>query len=340
MLFGVAGVGGFARQADKWFFPLAVRAEQGITMKHFVVAAAFALTLPACSPAPPASDIAQSNVLELAVEGMTFVGPDTIKSGWTTIRVVNAGGMTHHALVYRLPEGVTAEMVDEQVVRPIQASLTAAINGEMEKAADIAASMPAWVGELTWLGGPGMMSDGVTGEATMYLEPGNYLVECYVKTKGIQHNFNPVAGEFGMVFPLTVVAEPGGMAEPDANVTLAISNDGYEITEGGFVAGSNSVRVNFKEQRLYNNFVGHDAHVFRVEEETDVDAAARWPDFFPIDGQQTPAPARFVGGIHDMPQGSTGYFRLDLEPGTYAITAEIPDAKAQGFFQQFNVKAP
>ena len=340
VLFGVAGVGGFARQADKWFFPLAVRAEQGITMKHFVVAAAFALTLPACSPAPPASDIAQSNVLELAVEGMTFVGPDTIKSGWTTVRVVNAGGMTHHALVYRLPEGVTAEMVDEQVVRPIQASLTAAINGEMEKAADIAASMPAWVGELTWLGGPGMMSDGVTGEATMYLEPGNYLVECYVKTKGIQHNFNPVAGEFGMVFPLTVVAEPGGMAEPDANVTLAISNDGYEITEGGFVAGSNSVRVNFKEQRLYNNFVGHDAHVFRVEEETDVDAAARWPDFFPIDGQQTPAPARFVGGIHDMPQGSTGYFRLDLEPGTYAITAEIPDAKAQGFFKQFNVKAP
>lgn len=306
-------------------------------MKQSVLTAALVLTLSACSPSRSEPDGAKGNILELAVEGMAFTGSDTIKSGWTTVRVVNDGGMTHHALVYRLPEGITAEMVDEQVVRPIQASLTAAINGETEKAAEIAAGMPDWVGKLTWMGGPGMMSDGVTGEATMYLEPGNYIVECYVKTNGVQHNFNPLPGELGMVFPLTVVAEEGGMTEPDANVTLAITNAGYRIEEGSFVPGGNSVRVIFEEQQLYNNFVGHDAHVFRIDEETDVDAAARWPDFFPTDGQQTPAPARFVGGIHDMPQGSTAYFRLDLEPGEYGITAEIPDAKERGFFTKFSV---
>lgn len=309
---------------------------KGGLMKSVAILIAVALSLTACSTEPPQADQSE-NILELDVKGLSFVGPDTIKSGWTTIRVNNTGGMTHHALVYRLPDGVTAEMVDEQVVEPIQRSLTAAIAGDTDEAAQIAATIPAWVGDLIWMGGPGMMSDGVTGEATMYLEPGNYIVECYVKTNGIQHNYNPEPGEFGMMLPLTVVAEDGRMAEPDANVTLTLTNSGYEITDGGFRPGGNHVRVRFEEQRLYNNFVGHDAHVFRIDDETDVDAAASWPDFFPIDGQQTPSPARFIGGIHDMPQGATGYFKLDLEPGDYGITAEIPVAAKSGFFKRFSV---
>ena len=300
-----------------------------------------AALLAACSPASDAgsgdADTSAENTLQLEVQGMSLVGPQTIKSGWTTIRIVNNGGMTHHGLVYRLPDGVTAEMVDEQIIRPIQASLTANINGDAAEAARIAGTMPAWIADLTWLGGPGMMSDGVTGEATMYLEPGNYIVECYVKTNGIQHNFNPEEGKMGMVLPFTVLPEDGGQQEPDANVTLSLTNSGYEITKGAFVPGANSVRVNFDEQRLYNNFVGHDVHLFRIEEDTDVAAAARWPDFFPVDGQQTPAPARFVGGIHDMPQGATGYFRVNLDPGDYGMTAEIPEAQESGFFKRFSI---
>lgn len=301
-------------------------------------AAIVAGSLAGCSNEKAEVATQASNVLELEVQGLKFVGPSEIKSGWTTIRVNNSGGMTHHALVYRLPEGITARMVDEQVVRPIQASLTASLEGDTEKAAQISATIPEWVGDLVWLGGPGMMSDGVTGEATMYLEPGNYLVECYVKSNGIQHNFNPEPGQFGMVLPLTVLPADGGMAEPDANVTLQIANGGYRISDGEFKPGENSVRVKFVEQKLYNNFVGHDAHVFRIDDDTDVDAAAKWPDFFPLDGQQIPAPAKFVGGIHDMPQGATGYFKVDLEPGDYGITAEIPDSKAKGFFERFTVE--
>lgn len=308
-------------------------------MMRYLLACAMLVGLAGCNAASEETNEPVSNVLELRVEGLKFVGPDTIKSGWTTIRINNEGGMTHHALVYRLPDGITPQMLDEQVVRPIQASLTANIEGDAEKAAEIAATMPAWVGDLVWMGGPGMMSDGVTGEATMYLEPGNYVVECYVKSNGVQHNFNPVEGELGMVMPLTVLPEDGGMAEPASAVTLTITNDGYEISQGSFRPGRNDVRVKFAEQQLYNNFVGHDAHLFRIDADTDVDAAARWPDFFPIDGQQTPAPAKFVGGIHDMPQGTTGYFAVDLEPGEYGITAEIPEAKAKGFFERFRVAA-
>lgn len=284
-------------------------------------------------------DVTTENVLPLEIVGMSFSGPSEVRSGWTTIRINNNSGMTHHGLVYKLPEGITEAMVSDQVVKPIQAMLTANIEGDVEKAAEIWGGMPSWLGEFLYLGGPGMMSDGIVGEATMYLEPGEYLVECYVKTNGVQHNYNPVPGQSGMVKAFTVTAEPGGMPEPEANVTLAISNTGYVIENGEFTVGENSVRVRFDEQQLYNNFVGHDAHFFQITPETNVEASARWVDFFPIDGQQTPAPAKYVGGIHDMPQGSTAYIKLQLEAGDYGIVAEIPNSMEAGLFKQFSVPA-
>jgi len=277
------------------------------------------------------------NVLSLEIVGWSFVGPNVIGSGWTTIRINNDAGMTHHGLVYRLPDGVTAQMVSDQVVKPIQESLTANIAGDLEKAAEHLKSIPAWIGDIVYMGGPGMMSDGVVGETTMYLEPGEYVVECYVKTGGVQHNYSPVPGAHGMVLPLTVQAEPGGMSEPDATVTMEISNSGYAITEGEFVAGENDVRIRFVEQKLYNDFVGHDAHFFKITSDTDVEASAKWVDFFPNDGQQTPAPAHFVGGIHDMPEGSTAYFKLRLEEGEYGIVAEVPNAREIGLFRTLTV---
>lgn len=306
-------------------------------MKRRLIVLALFTSLAACGSSSRESEARRANVLELGIDGMSFVGPGEIKSGWTTVRVRNDSGLTHFGLVYRLPDGVTAEMLSDEVVKPIQHSLTANIEGRHEDAARIAATIPLWIGDITYMGGPGMMSDGVTGEATMFLTPGNYIVECYVKTNGVQHNYHPRPGMHGMVLPLTVLDEDGGMAEPDANVTLNISNAGYEIADGAFRPGENSVRVNFVEQRLYNNFVGHDAHLFRIDSETDVERSAAWVDFFPNDGQQTPAPARFVGGIHDMPEGATGYFKVDLAPGKYGIVAEVPDAQETGLFTTIEV---
>ena len=71
--------------------------------------------------------------------------------------------MTHHGLVYRLPDGITEEMLSEQVVRPIQEGLTANIAGDLDKAAEIMQTIPAWIADLVYMGGPGMMSHGVLG---------------------------------------------------------------------------------------------------------------------------------------------------------------------------------
>lgn len=312
-------------------------------MRYNVIALGMTCILSGCDDAPIVAEDkteptdSKENVLSLDIVGMSFVGANEIGSGWTTVRINNESGMTHFGLVYRLPHGVTAAMVSDQIIRPFQESLTASLAGDADKAADVLGAIPAWIGDIVYMGGPGMISSGVVGEATMYLEPGNYVVECYVKTNGVQHNYNPAPGALGMMLPLTVTATPGGMPEPTATVVMEISNSGYDITEGKFAAGDNSVRVEFVEQRLYNDFVGHDAHFFRIGPETDVEAAARWVDFFPVDGQQTPAPAHFVGGIHDMPEGSTAYFKIHLEEGEYGIVAEVPDAKQVGLFRTFVV---
>jgi len=310
-----------------------------------LIAAFFAISISGCGekPAPhaeqqgaPQTEPSAENILQLDVVGMRFEGPHEIASGWTTIRLNNMSGMTHFALLYRLPDGVTAEQVRDEVARPFQELLTAQLAGDDEKAAAIGASFPAWIVDFVYFGGPGFLAGGDSSQATMYLQPGNYLVECYVKTNGYLHNNNPNPGEFGMMHPLTVTEEAGGASPPDANVTIAVSIAGYETTDGAFRAGANTVRVNFIDQKAYG-LVGHDAHIFRIEDDTDTDAVAAWMDFVPPHGQETPAPAAFVGGIHDMPAGSVGYFTTDLAPGTYGIVAEIPDPKGEGLYTTFTV---
>lgn len=308
-------------------------------MRKLIIGLAVIFSLAACGDDAHQASDANNNELSLAIDGWTFVGPSEVKSGWTRVKVNNDSGMIHHAVVYRLPDGVTDGMMAELVIKPLQESLTARLAGDMEKAGALLATIPAWMGQIDYFGGPGMMSDGIVGEATMYLEPGNYIVECYVKTNGMQHNYSPDPGVHAMVHPFTVSAEAGDMAEPDANVTLEIDNSGFAIVDGAFVPGNNSVRVNFVEQRRYNGFIGHDAHLFRIDADTDIEAAARWMDPFSNDGQETPGPVHYVGGIHDMPQGATGYFTVTLSPGDYGIVAEIPDTQGQGYFERFTVSA-
>jgi hypothetical protein len=287
------------------------------------------------SDARPAG--AQNN-LELRAVGMRFEGPSEIPSGWVTIHFENLSGMIHFALIDRLPTGVTVEQMQSEVAAPFQHGMDQLNAGDVEAAGEAFAALPEWMGDVVYLGGPGLLSAGKSASATVYLEPGHYMFECYIKTNGIFHTYNPQPGQLGMVHELIVTDAPGGAAEPDANVTLAISSAGFEVVDGEFRPGRNIVRAQFRDQQVYANFVGHDAHVFRIDEDTDVDAVARWMDWRDPVGFETPAPAIFVGGVNDMPAGATTYFSVDLEPGDYAFIAEVPDPHEHGLLLPFTVE--
>ena len=73
----------------------------------------------------------------------------------------------------------------------------------------------------------------------------------------------------------------------------------------------------------------------RLEDDTDLAALGDWMNW--ISGLQTPAPAEFLGGTHEMPAGKTAYFSALLTPGRYALIAEVPDPAAKGMLLTFSI---
>jgi hypothetical protein len=55
------------------------------------------------------------------------------------------------------------------------------------------------------------------------------------------------------------------------------------------------------------------------------------------DGLETPAPVTFVGGLNEMAAGATGYFTVTLEPGRYALLAEVTNPGEKGMLKTFTV---
>ncbi|GHF30993.1 hypothetical protein GCM10017044_28010 [Kordiimonas sediminis] len=298
--------------------------------------------LTACgqSAAPPESDepVKSENILEITAKNMRFEGPATIKSGWTTMRLKNSDNMLHFALVAKLPDGITAMDYSDDLGSVFQAGYDAMMQGENTGAAEIFATIPAWFQDLTYHGGPGFTAGGLTTEATMYLEPGNYIIECYIKSNGVFHSASYEKGELAMLLPLTVLAEEGGMAEPEANAIFTIDAKGFHLSAGSLQAGVNSIKVNFQTQIRYPSASGQDIHFFKIDSPEDKSTAVSYMDWQQKEGLETPAPLHFVGGINDvMPAGSSAYFTLTLEPGTYGAIAEVPDADKKGMLLEFTI---
>lgn len=279
-----------------------------------------------------------TNLVEIDAAGMRFAGANTISSGWATIRLNNRDNMLHFAMVVRLPDGVTANMYSDDLGAKFQQGYNLMLEGRNEDAGAVFGSLPGWISGLSYHGGPGFISGNRSAESTQYLEPGDYVVECYIKSNQIFHSYSPVPGELAMMFPLTVTNTPGDMAEPQANATLTINESGIHLAEGAMEVGKNSIRVRFDTQTRYPSFVGQDVHVVRIDSDADVQAALDWMDWQTPSGLLVPSPVTFIGGINDvMPAGSTAYFAVDLSPGRYAFISETPEADKKGLLLEFEI---
>ena len=288
--------------------------------------------------APEASE-PQANVVEIRAIGKTFEGPSEIPSGWTTFRFVNSSSMIHFAMIDVPPEGITTQEMSDTVMDYFQEAMDGMNAGDAEAVNAAFAKFPPWIAELGRMGGPGFLSAGRIGETTVYLEPGRYLVECYVKTDGIFHTTSPGEGQLGMLLDLVVTEESNGAPEPVADVTLTVRNAGIEVTSGELREGANTIRVDFVEQQAFPSFVGNDVHVMRVDDANSIAKADAWMDWRTKDGLEDPSPVVFLGGINDLPAGMHGYFSVDLAPGDYAFIAEIPGPQEAGFVLPFSVSA-
>lgn len=282
----------------------------------------------------PGADL---NVVEVTARGLEFDAPDEIPSGWTTFRFNNDSGMIHFAVLQRLPEGMALKDQQEQVAPVFQKGMDLLNAGETDAAMEKFGELPEWFGRIVFTSGPGFTSTGQAAETSVYLEPGTYLLECYVKTGGVFHSYNPSPSAYGMVHELTVTDESSSAAEPGATLTITLSSSrGIEV-QGDPTPGEHTVAVYFEDQKIHENFLGHDVHLARLENDTDIEELAIWMDWSQPMGLETPAPAEFLGGTHEIPAGGTAYFTVRLDPGRYAWIAEVPSPAEKGMLKIFTV---
>jgi hypothetical protein len=246
---------------------------------------------------------------------------EEIPSGWTTFRLINASPAVHFLVLELLPGARSVENSVSEVVPVFQQAMDLINDGQVEDGLAKLADLPEWFGEVRFMGGPGLVSPGRSSEVTVYLEPGNYVMECYIKTAdGKFHS------ALGMIRGLTVTQERSEAAPPSrVSVEMRLTNEGFGV-HGEVSSGSHTIAVRFAEENP--PLLGNDVHLVRLEEDTDLKEVATWMDWSQPGGMvsdhRTAAPFQFMGGTHEMPMGSTAYFTVELTPGRYAWVSERP----------------
>ena len=289
-------------------------------------------SLPACltNKKPDKKD----DAVVILTETLDFQMVDTIQSGWQTFRYTNKSHETHFFLLDKYPEGKTIKDGELEVIIPFQKGMDLINEGMAEEGFEEFNKLPAWFFEVVFSGGSGLISPGLTSETILNVEPGYYVVECYVKmANGLFHS------SMGMIKELIVLEESTGNSPPKADVELSISSAEGIMFNEPINKGKQTISVFFKDQVTHENFVGHDVHLVRLNGEADIETLEKWMNWADPKGLITPSPEgiTFLGGINDMPAGRTGYFEVNLKPGDYAFISEVPNTLEKGLLKTFSI---
>jgi hypothetical protein len=209
---------------------------------------------------------------------------------------VNQGKELHHASLVRLGA--------EKTAADFQAGLAAAMQRH--------APPPAW---LAFVGGPNTVTVGDTATATQLVEPGSYVMVCWIPSlDGTPHVMK------GMLHSLVVTPAPAPTPAPTlpaADVTITLTDYDFQLSQP-LTAGRHVVRV---------ENAGAQAH--------EVVIAALAPgktlkDFIAWEqgGEKGPLPTgQWLGGVTTLDVGRHSQFATTLAPGNYLLLCFWPDAK-------------
>lgn len=281
---------------------------------------------PVTTPQPVGPQVVDVMALDYAIRA-----PEVISSGWTTVRFRNEGQEHHLVIMSRLPEGKTIEDYQQDLSAPFARGWEALKEERVDQEQALAMifeALPAWFPALQFVGGPGLAAPGVTSAVTMNLEPGNYVLECYLKAADGKLHFME-----GMIRPLTVSASRSGARTPTADIRVTLSNFDMDV-QGDLAPGRRTIAVHVSENPEQG--FGHSVHVARLDHGASADDVVRWMNWLDLNGLRAPAPARFAGGVNMMPTGSTAYVTVDLEPGRYLFVSEATGA--QGVRKEVTVR--
>jgi len=269
-------------------------------------------------------------IVEVIARDFNFIVQDSIPSGWTTFRFNNTGHAEHFFSLNLLPDSITFTDYHNDVAVSFDIVFDSLKAGKSKEEATgmLVNLLPQWFfTSLKHYGGTGIISPGESVIITEKLVPGTYVMECYIKEKGVFHT------ALGMLRPFVVTEQHSNSIPPKENYNIAISNFKYE-TSGELTLGENTIAVHFNEHPKFG--LGNDVHLIKLDENTNIEDVIYWLDWMNIEGLETPAPVMFLGGVQESQVGSTSYFKVNLEPGKYAWIAESSASK--GMFELFTVE--
>jgi hypothetical protein len=275
-----------------------------------------------------------SNTFDVITRAMDFNSVDTIPSGWNTIKYDNLSSETHFILLDKYPEGKTIENTMKEIVPVFAEGMDLINDGKAEEGFAAFGKLPEWFFGVVYSGGTGLIAPQHTAMTTVKLEPGYYIMECYVKMPNGQFHT-----AMGMAKPIVVTEEDSGNTPPEATINITLSGEEGMSYEKAITKGKQIFSVYVKDQKPHENFIWHDINLVKLEEYANTDALEAWMDWSNPKGLITPVPkgVTFLGGVNDMVAGSTGYFYADLQPGKYALISEVPNTKKKGLLKQFEV---
>ena len=265
-----------------------------------------AATAEEVAAAPADTTNGDDDVVTYIAKDYAFEGPDTLPTGWNTIRLKNEGQELHHLVMVKLEDGKT---IDD-----MKAAIAA---GEME--------FPEWAVPY---GGPNASIGPFEATATIDLDEGNYVAVCSIPdANGVPHMAE------GMIKAITVSGQ-GEIAEPSADLIVDLDDFAF-IHDQPYVAGQHTVEVTNQGTEE------HEMVLIKLDEgKTAADFEAAFAPGAPLG----PPPGMPVGGIGPMAPGQVAYFYSDLEPGNYAALCFVTDPDtglahfALGMAEEFTIE--
>jgi hypothetical protein len=245
----------------------------------------------------------KAHVVRVTGEDFKFDAPDVIPAGFTEFRFLNKGPAIHHMQLLKLSGGKTVDDLRAALANP--------------------GPPPSWMKQV---GGPNAPAPGLESNATMMLEPGNYVLICFVDLGGPPHFMK------GMVRALRVGPASGPAAtKPRADVTATLVDYAFNL--------SSPIRAGTRTIRVYNAAQQpHEVELVQLAPGASVGDFMKW-----IEKMEGPPPGKPLGGVSGLEHGMSGYFTADFTPGNYALICFVPDAKdgkphfTHGMMQQIMV---
>jgi len=274
------------------------------------------------------------NSIVVITQAMDFQTLDTISSGWNTFKWSNNSPEVHLFLLDKYPVG--KDVSDAlKLGADFQKGMDLINEGKPDEANVEFGKLPEWFGEIVFSGGSGLLSPKETSITTLYLKPGYYVMECYVKmANGVFHTV------MGMAKGIVVTDENSGNSAPQASINIVVSSENGITYDNTIKSGEQVLSVTFKDQIVHEHFLGHDVNLVKLNENANLEELESWMNWATPTGLRTPSPKgiTFLGGVNDSPAGSVGYFKVTLTPGDYAFISEVPNSSSKNMLKTFTVQ--